>query len=157
MTHTFHAIPTKDAERYRNGAPDAYGAVPERKISDGGSNPCRHCLRHIPKGAEMLVLAYRPFDAPQPYAETGPIFLCAERCTRWAPSAALPPILTSETYLLRGYGPDDRIVYGSGKVTATGDIAERLEALFTDPEIRYVHLRSASNNCFQARIERDGG
>ena len=30
----------------------------------------------------MLILAHRPFPEAQPYAETGPIFLCADPCER---------------------------------------------------------------------------
>ena len=64
----------------RSGGHDAYDCAPERTISDGAGNPCRHCLDFIPKGAEMSILAYRPLDMAQPYARTGPIILCAEGC-----------------------------------------------------------------------------
>lgn len=77
----YHAIPTKQARAYQAGGRDAYDNPPERAKSDGGGNPCRHCLRYIPKGADMLVLAHRPFPQTQPYAETGPVFLCAEDCS----------------------------------------------------------------------------
>ena len=76
----FSPIATPIARAYQSGGLDANGQVPERQISDGDGNPCRHCLNLIPKGAEMLVLAHRPFPAPQPYAEVGPIFLCADAC-----------------------------------------------------------------------------
>lgn len=76
----FSPIPTDTARALQTGGLDAYGMLPERKLSDGGGNPCRHCLGMIPEGAEMLVLAHRPFPALQPYAETGPIFLCAAPC-----------------------------------------------------------------------------
>ena len=105
----------------------------------------------------MLVLAYRPFTDLHPYAETGPIFLCADACEAPAPSADLPGILTSESYLLRGYDAEELIVYGSGRVIPTEGLAARARALFEDPRIAYLHLRSASNNCFQVRVEREQG
>jgi hypothetical protein len=132
---------------------DANGQVPEWKVSDGGGNPCRHCLRMIPAGAGMLVLAHRPFPAPQPYAEVGPIFLCADACEAGG-GEALPEMLASSDYIVRGYGPDDRIVYGTGGVVATGQIAARAEDLLADPRVAYVHVRSARNNCYQMRIDR---
>jgi hypothetical protein len=102
----------------------------------------------------MLILAARPFPAPQPYAETGPIFLCEAACTPWA-GPGLPPVLTSSPdYLLKGYGRDDRIVYGSGKVVASAQIEAYAEGLLSDPRIAYVDVRSARNNCFQTRITR---
>jgi len=68
---------------------------------------------------------------------------------------AVPPILTtSKDYLLRGYGADDRIVYGSGVVTPVDELDVRAAELLERPEIAYVHVRSARNNCYQCRIER---
>lgn len=147
------AIPTEVARTYQAGGPDANGQAPERAISDGGGNPCRHCLRMIPKGAGMLVLAHRPFPAPQPYAEIGPVFLCADRCTAGG-GAFLPEMLASTEYILRGYCANDRIIYGTGAVTATPAIPARAGALLADPRVAYLHVRSARNNCYQLRIER---
>jgi hypothetical protein len=149
----FSPIPTPLVRAYQSGGLDANGQVPERQISDGDGNPCRHCLDLIPKGAEMLVLAHRPFPAPQPYAEIGPIFLCADACEAGG-GAAMPQILESPTYIVRGYGPDDRIVYGTGAVVATEALPEEAARRLEDPRIAYVHVRSARNNCFQVRIDR---
>lgn len=149
----FVAIPTEVARHYQAGGVDANGQVPERKISDGGGNPCRHCLRMIPEGAGMLVLAHRPFPAPQPYAEVGPIFLCADACEAGG-GEVVPEMLASSDYIVRGYGLDDRIVYGTGGVVATGRITARAEELLADPRVAYVHVRSARNNCYQCRIDR---
>lgn len=149
----FVPIPTEVVRAYRSGAPDANGQLPERHISDGGGNPCRHCLAMIARGAGMLVLAHRPFPAPQPYAEIGPIFLCADACAAGG-GAELPEMLASPEYIVRGYGPDDRIVYGTGAVTPALQIMERAGTLLADPRVDYVHVRSARNNCFQVRIDR---
>lgn len=149
----FVPIPTETARHYQTGGLDAYGMVPERQVSDGGGNPCRHCLSMIPAGAGMLVLAHRPFPVPQPYAETGPIFLCAEACQPGG-GVDLPAMLDSPEYIVRGYGADDRIVYGTGAVTPTPAIPARASELFADARVAYVHVRSARNNCFQCRIDK---
>ena len=152
MTIRFTAIPSADAEALRAGAPDAYGNAPEYLTSPGGM-PCRHCLGVITTGEPMLVLAYRPFPALQPYAETGPIFLHATPCRRYEASEILPPMLTSPDYIVRGYGDDDRIVYGTGAVTETARIPAYAEELLARDGITYVHVRSARNNCFQCRVD----
>ncbi|MGL4319695.1 MAG: DUF1203 domain-containing protein [Paracoccaceae bacterium] len=150
----FVPIPTATVRAYQSGGVDANGQPPERQVSDGDGNPCRHCLGMIPKGAEMLVLAHRPFPALQPYAEVGPIFLCADAGACVAGGGAkLPEILNSSDYIVRGYGPDDRIVYSTGAVTARDAILVRAEALLADGRVAYVHVRSARNNCFQVRID----
>ncbi len=154
MTISFTAMPAADAEHLWDGGADAYGRQPETKTSDGPGHPCRHCLRNIDAGEELLVLAYRPFPDLQPYAETGPIFLHKQPCRRYAAEEIMPPMLSSTDYIVRGYGHDDRIVYGSGAVTPTGKIASRAEELLARDDIAYVHVRSARNNCYQCRIDK---
>ncbi|SEL36534.1 Protein of unknown function [Roseovarius azorensis] len=151
---TFTALPTPIARAWQAGAPDAYGNPPERHVAQGTGNPCRHCLRFIPEGAGMLILAHRPFDGLHPYAETGPIFLCADACPRHE-GAAMPEILRdSPDYLLKGYNAQDRIVYGTGRVVAAADVAGYAQAVFERSDVAYIHVRSARNNCYQARIDR---
>lgn len=147
------AIPTEVARHYQAGGADANGQVPERVLAEGGGNPCRHCLKMVPEGAGMLVLAHRPFPGLHPYAELGPIFLCADPCEEGG-GEALPAMLASPDYIVRGYGPDDRIVYGTGGVVPTSAIPDRAATLLGDARVAYVHVRSARNNCFQVRIDR---
>lgn len=154
MMIRFKALPTDAVRALQRGGADAYGLKPERQISDGDGAPCRHCLKNVAAGEPYLVLAYRPFSELQPYAETGPIFLHAEECERAAEVELLPEMLESSDYIVRGYGNDDRIVYGSGGVIPTDAIAARAETLFERDDIAYVHIRSARNNCYQCRIDR---
>jgi hypothetical protein len=149
----FLPLSSERVSALRNGGRDAYDCVPERAVSDGAGNPCRHCLDFIPQGAGMLILAYRPFDTVQPYAETGPIFLCAEACDAWS-GQGLPPMLDSPEYLLKGYTADQRIRYGTGKIVAKAEIVRYAADLLAREEISFVDVRSARNNCFQARIVR---
>ncbi|MDP5217584.1 DUF1203 domain-containing protein [Ruegeria sp. 2205SS24-7] len=150
------ALPTDQVRAYQSGAPDAYGNAPERAVSTGPGHPCRHCLRNIPEGAEMLILAHMPFTELQPYAETGPIYLCAAPCDRHKDTGALPEILTSSPdYLIKGYGTDDRIVYGTGTIAPTDTLLQAASDIFAKPEVTYIHIRSSRNNCYQARLDRD--
>jgi len=152
MLH-FHPISTKHARAYQSGNLDAYSQPPEHTTSTGPGNPCRHCLEFIPQDAAMLILAYRPFPEPQPYAETGPIFLCARQCQAFSDIKTLPPVLhTSPTYLLRGYNADDRISYGTGRVVAQAHLESACRDILASETVSYVHVRSATNNCFQCRV-----
>ena len=147
----FHGLPTAAVRLLQGGAPDSNGQAPERAVSDGEGNPCRHCLRMIERDAPMLVLAHRPFEAVNPYAEVGPIFLHAEPCEAYAGDDPLPPVLESPRYIARGYGADERIVYGTGGVVERDELRARAEALLADERVRFVDVRSAANNCWQAR------
>lgn len=148
------ALPTAVAEAYRGGAPDANGQAPERHISDGDGVPCRHCLTDVAKGEPYLILAYRPFPALQPYAETGPIFLHAERCQRHPVSNMAPDFFLKRKHmLLKGYGTTDRIVYGTGTIVPAPELDAGAAAILTRDDVAYVHVRSALNNCYWCRIE----
>ena len=154
MPIQFHPYDPHFVASVRVGGPDAYGNPAERAMSDGDGVPCRSCLQDVPAGRDYLILAARPFDALQPYAETGPIFLCADDCTPWT-GAGVPPILgTSPDYLLKGYSRNHRIIYGTGQVVPAGQLTDYAELLFDNPDLAYVDVRSARNNCFQTRITR---
>ncbi|MBO6719682.1 MAG: DUF1203 domain-containing protein [Rhizobiaceae bacterium] len=151
----FVAMPTEQARAYQRGEPDAYGFQPERRTSDGDGVPCRHCLTNVAAGEDYLILAYRPFPAPQPYAETGPIFLHADECERAPETDVMPELFrASPDWIVRGYGHDDRIVYGTGAVTPKQHVCTRAHELLQRDDIAYVHMRSARNNCYQVRIDR---
>ncbi|MFN4171338.1 MAG: DUF1203 domain-containing protein [Pseudorhodobacter sp.] len=150
----YEALDSAVVSALRAGGRDAYGCLPERVRAEGTGNPCRHCLGFVPEGAEMLILAHRPFCAVQPYAETGPIFLCAGDCARWSGSGVPPILTTSVDYLLKGYCARERIVYGTGRVTLREDVADYAASLLARADIAFVDVRSARNNCFQCRILR---
>ncbi|HKJ63709.1 MAG TPA: DUF1203 domain-containing protein [Hyphomicrobiales bacterium] len=153
MAIRFVALETSIVRNLQAGGADANGHPPERHISTGGA-PCRHCLTKVPEGESYLIVSHRPFPVPQPYAEQGPVFLHAGPCERHIDNGEIPQMLTSAQYLMRGYNGLNRIVYGSGLIVAPADIRSRAAAMFDDPQIAYIHVRSASYNCYQCRIER---
>lgn len=152
----FSGIPTAAADAIRNGAPDANHQSAETLISDGNGNPCRQCLDMIKKNEPLLVFAHRPFNTVNPYTELGPVFLHKNHCEPYRNDAiAIPPALEdSDHYILRGYYADQRIVYGTGQVTPQNQIISYAQKLFERSEIQFIHVRSATNNCWQARIDR---
>ena len=151
----FLALPTEEVRALQQGGPDAYGREPERRVSDGSGIPCRHCLTEVPAGEDYLILAHRPFSSLQPYAETGPIFLHAKPCERHPESTTTPEMFLGwERLLVKGYSADERIVYGTGGVVETERVAAVAADILKRPDIAFVDLRSARNNCFQARVVR---
>ena len=155
MSLKFIPLATDEVRALQAGECDANGHLPERHISPGGAMPCRHCLADIAEGDAYLILAHRPFPQAQPYAEQGPIFLHADPCEPYAATQSLPPRYCSvQQILIKGYRKNDRIYYGTGQIIAPSDLEETAEKLFTDPDVAYIHARSATNNCYQFRIER---
>jgi Protein of unknown function (DUF1203) len=153
MSIRFVALETELVKGLQAGGLDANGQKPERHVCAGGMMPCRHCLEDIKEGQPYLILAYRPFPTAQPYAEQGPIFLHLNSCVRHTESANVPrTFLKREAYLIRGYSAQDRIVYGTGRIVAPTLLPETAHHTFRDPRVSYIHVRSASNNCYQCRI-----
>lgn len=151
----FHSIPTDVVRDLQAGGVDANGQVPERHTSIGDGVPCRHCQTDVGKGEDFLILGYCPFPAPQPFAETGPIFLHADPCPAYKADAGVPDMFFDrESYLLKGYGTDDRIVYGTGRIVAPGEIAAAASEIFERSDVAYIHTRSALNNCYQCTLKR---
>jgi hypothetical protein len=156
MPVKFLAMPTQDARHYQNGGRDAYGNAPVTATSDGGAIPCRHCLKPVAAGLDYLILAYRPFDRDQPYAETGPVFLHRQECARAGETPVPAPMhaRSGRNYILRGYRDNDWINYEVAEVVPAERIAETAERMLSRNDVAYLHMRSAEYNCYQCRIER---
>jgi len=151
----FISLPTETVRALQAGGADANGQVPERHISDGDGVPCRHCQEDVKAGEAYLILNYRPFPAAQPYAESGPIFLHADKCPRYPETGDLPPVFAvRKLILIKGYNKEDRIVYGTGSLVTPQDLTAVAGGILARDDVAYVHARSAYNNCFQCRIER---
>ncbi len=146
-------ITSSEVSALRVGGLDAYGQPAQVHVAQGLANPCRHCLGLIAEGDTKLVLAYRPFDALQPYAETGPIFLHKDPCDRYDGEAVPAWFDFLDPAIVRGYGADHWIRYDTGHVVPGPAITATCQTILTDPSIAYVHIRS-KYNCFQCRVDR---
>ncbi|MFT7596758.1 MAG: hypothetical protein ACI8R4_004100 [Paracoccaceae bacterium] len=154
MDIQFCGLPSADVIRIRTDMRDAYDLPVETHLAVDDAYPCRHCLKDTPKGQTYLILAHRPFVGVNSYTETGPIFVCADDCTAAVHSPDIPAILQSPQYIVRGYTAEERILYGTGQVTPTAQIPAYAASLLANPEIAFVDVRSAANNCFQCRVRR---
>ncbi len=146
-------IASEEVDRIRRGGADANGQRALARAAEGVANPCRHCLGLIAEGETKLVLAYRPFEALQPYAETGPIFLHEAPCQRYESDAPPPWFDFLDPAIVRGYGPDHWIRYDTGRVVRGTEIARACREILADETVSYVHVRS-KYNCFQCRVDR---
>jgi hypothetical protein len=146
-------IPTSEVERIRGGGHDANGQPAVIRIAEGLANPCRHCIGLIAEGDEKLILAHRPFETLQPYAETGPIFLHRAPCEPYDGEALPAWFDFLDPAIVRGYGEDHWIRYDTGYVVPGRDITATCQIILGDASIAYVHIRS-KYNCFQCRVDR---
>ena len=146
-------IETEYVNLVRHGGTDANGQLAVRTVAQGGSNPCRHCLQLIAEGEQRLVLAHRPFDTLQPYAEVGPIFLHGGGCERYESDRLPAWFAYLQPAIIRGYSKDDWILYETGDVVPGNELPAKCDEILSNPEVKYIHIRSKFN-CFQCRVDR---
>ena len=155
MQIAFHGLPSVGVTRTRETQTDAYGEPVMHALSSGSGTPCRHCLKTVPSGKPYLILAWRPFPEPSAYAETGPIFICADECRAATPGPDLPPMLQNATYTLRPYDRTPKIRYGLEQIVPPNEIPQVAADMLTDPETEFVDVRNPKTGCYQCRIRRD--
>lgn len=153
MKLAVRGIDTGFVESIRAGGPDANGQAALSRKAVGLANPCRHCLQLIAEGDDMLVLAHRPFDGVQPYAELGPIFLHRHACQRYEGERLPAWFAHLQPALVRGYDVNDWIRYETGDVVAGSQLPAACERILGHADVAYVHIRSRFN-CFQCRVDR---
>jgi Protein of unknown function (DUF1203) len=131
----------------KNGAPDH--AVVTADSPKG--YPCRHCLRWAQPGERMILFPFAAIAPGRPYSETGPIFVHAESCARYAATHQFPAEFR-EGRVIRAYNSqydiiDARVVDGEGPEAI-------IERFLQKPETAFVHVRSASHGCYTMEVER---
>jgi hypothetical protein len=146
------ALPTPLAATMQERGTDAYGNALHPERQDAYGNPCRHCLRRARPGESLVLFSYSPFERQNPYKETGPVFVHAHRCERYARTNEFPEDFAGGPIVLRAYDREQRIARVA--VVVDDGAPQRAEELLGDPSIAYVHARSYTHGCFLFGIER---
>ena len=108
---------------------------------------CRHCLSDGSLELPQILFSYRPFrENANPYAETGPVFV-HEHCEAYANDSVFPPDIRTRKFLtVRAYSSRQWML--SGHLVEGEKAEEKVEELFKNPEVAFVHINDASTGCF---------
>ena len=152
----FVPMPTADATALQAGAPDANGQSPEvaRRERERRSLPP---LPQADRGGRAL-------PHPRLPAVSRAAALCRGRADL-PPCRGVPEATTRPPSCRRFSGRTERASSAATATTTASSMAaagwspmrrsrEEADALFGDPRIAYIHVRSAANNCYQCRIDR---
>lgn len=152
-TSNFRIVPlaTEVAEEARRiavrGAPDHVVITADSP----NAYPCRHCLRWAQPGERVILFPYTAIPSGHPYAESGPIFVHAEACERYAATSEYPPDFRSGR-VFRAYNSSYDMIDAK---PVNGDESEAvIEKLLENPETAFVDARSADRGCYTFRMER---
>ncbi|HWL94337.1 MAG TPA: DUF1203 domain-containing protein [Phycisphaerae bacterium] len=152
-TSSFRIIPirTEIAETARR---EAKAGAPDHAFVTADSPegfPCRHCLRWTRPGERMILFPFAAIPPGRPYSESGPIFVHAEPCERYASTHEFPPEFRIGR-VLRAYNLQRDMIAAE---VANGEGPEAvIERFLQKPETAFVHVRSASRGCYTLEVER---
>jgi len=152
-TSSFRIVPirTEIAEAARRAA--EAGASDHAVVTADAPQgfPCRHCLRWAQPGERMILFPYAAIAPGRPYSESGPIFVHAEPCERYAATHEFPSDFRNGR-VLRAYNSQHDIIAAE---VANGEGPEAvIERFLEKPETAFVHVRSASHGCYTMEVER---
>jgi uncharacterized protein DUF1203 len=147
------AIPTETADAVRKTEKAPQYGFPAHKEVAAGRAPCRHCLNLIRVNEEKLFLfTYDPFRELGVPPLPGPVYIHADHCERRVGVDSIPEEYRGRALTFAAYG-DDRELLSEVRLTAGNEDAEA-EKLFTNPAVRYVHVRSTEAGCYLFRLDR---
>jgi Protein of unknown function (DUF1203) len=144
-------LPTEIAEEARHaaesGAHDHKVVIADAPVGF----PCRHCLRWVQPGERMILFPFAAIPPGQPYSETGPIFVHAERCERYTATNEFPADFRRGR-VMRAYDSGRNII--AAEVVNGSEPEAIIEKFLQNPETAFVHVRSASHGCYTMQVER---
>ena len=152
-TSSFRIVPirTDIADAARRGAE---AGAPDHVFVTADSPtgyPCRHCLRWAHPGEPMVLFPFAAIGPGRPYSESGPIFVHAEPCERYATAHEFPPEFRKNR-VLRAYNSQHDMI--AAEVANEEGPEAVIERFLQRPETAFVHVRSASHGCYTMEVER---
>jgi hypothetical protein len=144
-------LPTEIAEAARRAV--TAGAADYALITANSpeSAPCRHCLRWAQPGERVILFPYAAIPSGQPYAESGPIFVHAEKCERYTATDEYPAEFRNGR-VFRAYDSNYNLI--DAQVMNGSEPETVIQELFENPETAFVDVRSVTHGCFTFRIQR---
>ncbi|MEV0438649.1 DUF1203 domain-containing protein [Streptomyces spectabilis] len=132
--------------------------------AEGGS-PLRCCLRPVPPGDRVALVAYAPLrrwaartgTQPGAYDEQGPVFIHADPCEGPAEAGHYPFARAGALRAFRRYDAQGRIVGGrllELPEDTTAGYDEAFREAFAEPEVTQVHVRAVEYGCLHFVVHR---
>lgn len=151
--YRYIAIPQKTADKVRRSMTSpGYGHPAHREIATG-HGPCRLCLKTFEVGKdERILFTLDPFYGLEDLPLPGPVFIHAETCERHDEKSGFPEQLRKHPLTLIGYGKGRRLI--TEVHVEDGKIEDRLDRVFADGNVAYVHVRDMHAGCYDFRVER---
>jgi hypothetical protein len=118
-----------------------------------GYGPCRRCLQTFTQEVDRRILfTFDPFAGYEQFPLPGPVYIHADSCAPYSNVDQFPDGLRFIPMTLNAYAAGRKVI-AQTRVT-DGCVESAVDALFSDDEIDYIHVRNTEAGCFMLRIER---
>lgn len=134
-----------DAERGQQG-------IVRRQATTQPGFPCRISLEDAAIGDELLLLPYWHHRVDSPYQALGPIYIRFGATQAFPAPGVVPDYVTRRVISIRAYDQQNMMI--AADVSPGMDVAQRIEQLFDDADISYIHLHNAKQGCFSCLANR---
>lgn len=152
MSFHIEALPRDLLDDVRASGADVSGNPVER-MTAGGGEPLRCCLRAAAAGEEMLLFGYEPALPPSPYREIGAVFAHAAPCDGPDHDDRYPEGFLGRAQVLRAY--DERgWIHPSTRVHDGSDPESAITAILADPGVVLIHSRNIAYGCYMFAVKR---
>ena len=153
-TLQYKAIDPERLGAMRSQGADEFGNPWKQRTAEGWE-PLRCCLRTAAEGEDIALISYSPWPRPwdTPWAEAGPVFVCHGRCGGYQTPGDYPPDLRGRFSLLNPFDHTGARAYQHIKFVEPGDDYPAAVAMvMAQPEVAYLHVRSATAQCFTFEV-----
>lgn len=114
--------------------------------------PCRVSLDDVDIGKEVILLNYQHLAVDSPFRSTHAIYVGKDSRQAELAVNMLPPFAINRLIAVRGFDATGMMIEADS--ARVDQLADRIEGLFEDTNISYLHLHFANQGCFAARVDR---
>lgn len=154
MSFQIHALAGHDFEalfEFSDAELKQMGALRVTADSKPGF-PCRVSLLDADIGDELILTHFEHLPEKSPYRSSHAIYVRKNAHQATPDRNEIPQSLSLRILSVRAFGDDHHMK--EADLVAGKELAAKLDALFANPAIDYVHIHNAKQGCFAAKATR---
>lgn len=154
MSFRIRALPADDFADLSRLDHDALSARLIRRLvaDEHPGYPCRVSLEDARLGETVFLLHFTHQIAATPFRASHAIYVREGALSAHPEVDEVPEMIRQRIISLRAFDGEGFMV--NADVTDGEDVAEKIEAMLSDPASEYIHLHFAKQGCFAARADR---
>ena len=145
------------ANKIKENNRDDFGHDVIERIATG-KGPCRVSLKPFAIGQDVrLLISHSPFAVDNAFNQPGPVFIHKKAVEAYSDIHRFPPEIKADKesfhLTLIGYTKEQMMIFT--QLVGDDDVDLLIPKIFEEqPEVEYLHARSAEASCFICKIER---